>query len=640
MRKTLIFIAMFAFFVSFLSSSEEEGYYSYSYARLSYVKGDVFIQRAADLGYEEGVVNLPVVEGDKLGTREGRAEIHFGKKNYLRVDNNTQVDFLSLPRRGYDQIKINLLSGSIYLRINFLEREKSFEIHTPDASFYVLNKGLYCLNVEETKETELFVYDGAMEAAGEDGSLLIEREQRLIVSDGYFSSKPTNFYAGNENSFHQWSEYRDSLLNRRITRTYLPGELYEYEAELAYNGRWVYESSYGYVWIPHVYHHEWRPYYYGRWVWYPIIGWTWVSYDSWGWCVYHYGRWHWRTSLGWYWIPTRYWGPAWVHWHRGYNYFGWCPLSYYGYPVVIINNYFYGRYYSPYYPLNSRALVVVHKNQLQARHVSKVALRQDQVNRLGKVSLSAKQPVIKPAINRISKNTVAAQALSPSGIRKVGRNYTSGKTLVSPTRLKSSISSNSSKATQTRASSNKVRILSKEAVKSSSSRTSSRIPSRYSSSSSLSKSQTLKRTPSSFSKSTSSRSVIKFYPSRRTSSSSKSTYLSNSVSSRTSNVKSPVKIYKSRSSVSSKYNSSEGSRGQITGSSRRSYSQSSSSRPSYSSPKYTAPSRSYTSSRGSYSRSSSSSKSFSSKSYSSSSRSSVSRSSTSSSSSRGRVRKK
>ena len=665
MKKISILLTVFAFFVPFLSSSESEGYYSYSYARLSYVKGDVFIQRAADSGYEEGVVNLPVVEGDKLGTREGRVEMHFGKRNYLRVDNNTQVDFASLPQRGDDQIKLHLLSGNIYLRINFLEREKSFEIHTPDASFYILEEGLYRLNVRENRETELLVFRGAMEAAGEEGSLLVEKGQRLIVASGHFSSNPTYFYAELDDGFHQWSEYRDSLLNRRVTKTYLPSELYEYEVELAYNGRWVYERPYGHVWVPYVSHYDWRPYYYGRWIWYPIIGWTWVSYDSWGWCVYHYGRWHWRRSLGWYWIPTRIWGPAWVHWYRGYDYIGWCPLSYYGYPGVIINNYFYGRYYSRYYPLNSRALVVIHKNQLQARRVSKIALQQNQLRRLGKVSLSSKQPGIKPAVNRIRKNSVAAKALSRSNIRKVGKGYVSGKTLISPSRLRSSESRIHSRVSQNLSSSSKARTLSKKAIKSSTLGTSSRVRSKSSSSSSMSKSQAQRRGSSSFSRSTPSRASIKAYPSRRTSSSSKSTFSSSSkskisftsksaksytkTSSSSKNLLSGsrIKTYPSRSSSSSKYSPSREYNSGKTGYTGKSNSQRSSSSRSYSSStrSYTTPSRSYSRSSSSSSRYASPKRSYSSgssssRSYSSSSRSTASRSSSSRSSSGSRTRKK
>ena len=437
MKKIALLTAFLAFFVAFAFSSSEEEYYSYSYARLSYVKGDVYIQRAEDLGYESGMVNLPVVEGDKLGTRDGRAEIHFGRKNYIRMDSHTQIDFAVLPQKGQDHTKLHLLSGNIFLRISFLEREKDFEIHTPDASFYILEEGLYRFDVRG-EESELYVFEGSAEAAGEEDSLLVSSEERLIASDGGFNSDPIRFYASLDDSFSGWNRSRDALHSRAVARRYLPAELDEYETELADNGSWVYERPYGYVWVPYVVHHEWRPYYYGRWVWYPLIGWNWVSYDPWGWCVYHYGRWHWRLGLGWYWIPTRYWGPAWVHWWSGYDYIGWCPLSYYGYPVVITNNRFYGRYYHRNYPLNSRALTVVHKRQLQARPISKVAVSQKKVSRLGKISLSAKQPSIRPNINRSGPHArIAAKVFSGSNIRKVGRGYVSGKDRISPSRLKS-----------------------------------------------------------------------------------------------------------------------------------------------------------------------------------------------------------
>jgi hypothetical protein len=489
MRKIVLLSALLAFFVAFAFSSSEEEYYSYSYARLSYIKGDVYIQRAQDLGYESGMVNLPVVEGDKLGTRDGRAEIHFGRKNYLRMDSHTQVDFAELPKRGKDQVKLHLLSGNIFLRISFLEREKDFEIHTPDASFYILEEGLYRFDVRN-EESEIYVFEGSVEAAGEESSLLVSSEERLIASEGGFNSDPVRFYAGLDDRFSEWNRSRDALYSRASARSYLPAELSEYEVELADNGRWVYEQPYGYVWIPYVVHHDWRPYYYGRWVWYPVIGWNWVSYDPWGWSVYHYGRWQWRFGLGWYWIPTRYWGPAWVHWWWGYDSIGWCPLSYYGYPGVIINNRFYGRYYHRHYPLNSRVLTVVHKRQLQARRISKVALSQKEVSGLGKISLSAKQPNIRPHINRSDpKARIAAKVFSGSNIRKVEKGYVSGKNRISPSRLKQTESPGGSRI---------LRASSSKAQTRSVSRKTGKILSQ--------------------SKSVSQRSLVKAYPSRRASS--------------------------------------------------------------------------------------------------------------------------
>jgi len=430
MKKTLFFIACFAFLISFGFSYTEGDYSSYAFARLSYVKGDVFIERPGDLGFEEGVVNLPLTEGDKLGTRDGRAEIHFGKGNYLRIDSQTQIDFANLPRDEDKRVKLHLLSGHIYLRIDFLEEEKIFEIHTPDASFYILEQGLYRFDVRDNRETELFVFEGAVEAAAEEGSLEAGSEEKLVASNGKFLSEPERFYESLDDEFSQWNESRDSLHRRTLSRRYLPSELDEYETELADNGRWVYEQPYGYVWCPYVYDLDWRPYYYGRWVWYPLAGWTWVSYEPWGWSVYHYGRWHWRLGLGWYWIPHTIWGPAWVNWYWGYDYIGWCPLSYYGYPVVIINNNFYGYYYGRDYPANSRALVVVRKDQLQSPNISKAALSQDKVLRIGKISLSSKQPDYHPVLKRVGiENLKAAQVLSRSELRSVSKNYGSGKVL-------------------------------------------------------------------------------------------------------------------------------------------------------------------------------------------------------------------
>jgi hypothetical protein len=428
MKKTIKFLALMVFCVSVSLAAADTEYYSYSYSRLSFVNGDVYIQRADDLGYEEGVVNLALVQGDKIGTREGRAEIHLGRNNYLRIDRQTQLDLVELPSQDKDVIQLHVLSGDIFLRINFLEREKDIEIHTPDASFYVLEEGLYRLAVRENAQTEVIVYEGTMEAAGEEGSLVIEQNESLIAAEGYFQSESGRYYTDADDNFSNWNYSRDESQARYVETRYLPSELSAYEVELAYNGRWVYEAPYGHVWVPRVRYSDWRPYHYGRWVWYPIIGWTWISYDSWGWCTYRYGRWHWRASLGWYWIPSRVWGPAWVHWYHGYDHIGWTPLSYWNRPVVIVNNNFYGRYNDRYYPSHSRALTVVHKTQLQARFVSKVALSQNSVRQISKMSLSARQPDIRPMVDRSSAQyTAASKALSRSNLRQVQRGYTAGR---------------------------------------------------------------------------------------------------------------------------------------------------------------------------------------------------------------------
>lgn len=437
MNKLTIFVAALGLALPAVASSGDEGYYSGSFVRMSYVQGDVFLQRAGDLGYEKGEVNLAVVEGDKLGTRDGRAELHFGRRNYLRADGNTQVEFVNLPREDGEGVKLHLFAGGIFLRIGSLEMEKEFEVHTPDASFYILAEGLYRFEVRENRETEVCVHEGLVEAAGEQGSIKVESDERLLASNGNLGSHLSVSYT-REDDFADWNESRDSLHNRYVGRSYLPSEINEYESELDEHGRWVYERPYGYAWVPSIVHSDWRPYYYGRWVWYPIIGWTWVSHEPWGWCTYHYGRWHWRLGLGWHWIPTSRWGPAWIHWYHGYDYIAWCPLSYYNRPVVIVNNYFYDRYHGDDYPLNSRALTVIHKNQLQSPSISRAALSQAEITGVGKISLKAAQPGIRPVLrNSLAERSAAAGVFSGQQIRRVDKNFDPAGGTVSPSGLRS-----------------------------------------------------------------------------------------------------------------------------------------------------------------------------------------------------------
>lgn len=435
MKKLGAFTVAILLVTPLLLLAQDEGYYDRSFARMSYVKGDVSVQRASDQGFEQGEVNLPLVQGDKLGTKDGRAEIHFGKSNYLRLDAETQLDFYGLPQRDGDATNLHLLAGRIYLRVAFLEREKAFEIHTPDASFYILDRGLYRFEVSQNRETEVLVLDGSLEAAGQEGSVQVNRNERLTAVNGDLRS-PANDYIASRDDFAEWNADRDELHKPRASTRYLPEEINEYQDELDSYGRWAYEQPYGYVWIPSIYETDWRPYYHGRWAWYPIIGWTWVSYEPWGWAAYHYGRWHWRMGLGWYWIPTHHWGPAWVHWWWDYDYCGWCPLGYYNTPIVIINNYFYDHYNRHDYPANSRALTVVRRNQLQSRQISRDALSADRIRSINKISLRAQQPDIKPVIDRSSlEQRIGAKNLSRDNIRDVPKSFSPGEIRLDRSRL-------------------------------------------------------------------------------------------------------------------------------------------------------------------------------------------------------------
>lgn len=258
MKKASLLAIAFIVSIPLGLMAQDEGFYPYSYARLSYVNGSVYVQRTSDLGYEKGEVNLALVQGDKMGTENGQAEIHFGRRNYLRLDNNTKVEFAVLPTEGEERIKIHLTEGSAYFRVSHLALNKGIEVHTPDASFYVLEEGLYRFDVRVDRETEVFVREGSLEAAAEDGSALVREKETVTAADGRLLGDPEYYYS-REDGFDDWNGSRDAQLSQRSERQYLPSEIDEYEEELDQNGQWVYERPYGNVWVPNVsYYDDWR----------------------------------------------------------------------------------------------------------------------------------------------------------------------------------------------------------------------------------------------------------------------------------------------------------------------------------------------------------------------------------------------
>jgi len=371
----------------------------FSYARLSFVDGRIFLQRASDLGYEEATINTPVSEGDRLGTADGRAEISFGGIKFARLDNDTKIDIQTLPRDGSSLIRLRHWSGNLYLDLGSLDKEKNVELLTPKATFYFLEKGLYRIDIGDDGRTEILVFEGLVEAAAEDGSILVKEGQLLSLTDGRFDGRPKDFFAGAEDAFDRWNDDRVALGRESYARGRLPGDIAEYESELDTYGDWVEIDPFGFVWIPGGMAPDWRPYSWGRWTWLPLSGWCWVPYEPWGWCTFHYGRWHWHAGFGWYWIPMSGWGPAWVSWWWDDYYYGWAPMSFWGYPGIIYNNFYYGHGWDGDYPSDSRALTVVRKDQLQDPNIVRAALRSDEIRSIGHLQLTKTVPNDRPSPN-------------------------------------------------------------------------------------------------------------------------------------------------------------------------------------------------------------------------------------------------
>lgn len=339
------------------------------FVRVSYVDGNGVINHGFNESQEAVSVNSILTEGDLINSYENsKIELIFGNGVILRMNENSNLQLLSLSQSKNSPIIIKLISGDIIIDSSISSiQENNFRIDTPDCSIYLIQEGYF--RVIYFDYTDIMVYRGVVEVATQNNSFNLSSGQRLFNAASS-EANPEYFNTFANDDFSRWNEYRQNYYNnKRIQREYTE-DINPYDIiELEEYGIWRYEPPYGYIWVPYV-AGGWRPYLYGHWVWFPS-GWAWVSYEPWGWAPYHYGRWGFSISIGWFWIPRPIFGFAWVSWYSWGDYIGWCPLDYYDRPI-----FFDPPSHSGYYRPNPKSWTIIPKNKLGSKDLYKYRINE------------------------------------------------------------------------------------------------------------------------------------------------------------------------------------------------------------------------------------------------------------------------
>jgi hypothetical protein len=301
---------------------------------------------ARDGRAEPASINVPLVSGDQLRTREGLVEVVFGDGSVLDVDHFTTIDFLS-------DALIRMTDGRIRLTIGGRDRV-AYRVDTPSGAVRIDTPGEYriaLIGESGRHDVELVTVRGFATLVNELGETSVRAGERAFATAAMAPSYAQAYNSATWDAFDQWSAARRDERTGTTSTRYLPEEVRGYAGDFDRYGAWQYDVSYGYVWYPRV-AVGWRPYYYGQWSYYGPWGWTWISYHPWGWPTHHYGRWGFNSGA-WFWIPSRHWAPAHVYWAGASNYVGWCPLGWNNRPIFAINigfGYGHGGYhgYDPY----------------------------------------------------------------------------------------------------------------------------------------------------------------------------------------------------------------------------------------------------------------------------------------------------
>ena len=305
-------------------------------ARVSLMNGDVNVRRGDSGDWVAGVINAPLLTGDRIATGPAsRAEVEFDASNTLRIGANAEVNLAQLE---YGRYQMELSRGLASFRI-LRQNDVNLEIDTPSVSVRPSRQGSVRILVNEAGETEVTARGGDVEIFTPRGSQWVRSGQTLLARGAASDPEFQVVAAGGMDEWDRWCDSRDRvILQSPSARNVGPG-VYGAE-ELDSYGSWESVPEYGSVWRPTV-AADWSPYYNGRWSWVDWYGWTWISADPWGWAPYHYGRWFRDDRFGWCWYPglrsaRHYWSPALVGFVGfgggggfgfGFGNVGWVPLA-------------------------------------------------------------------------------------------------------------------------------------------------------------------------------------------------------------------------------------------------------------------------------------------------------------------------
>jgi hypothetical protein len=289
-------------------STPASGHSKIRIVRLSEVKGEVQLDRQTGKGFESAMANLPVVEGERLKTGNGVAEVEFEDNSTVRVAQNSLVEFprLELLPSGAKASSMTVVQGMVYVSL----------VNTKGNEFTV-NVGQNKINLPPDSHIRLQLTADQASMAVMHGDAMVEQpsdtttvgKDKTMTLSLAGESQPVIAKSVTQQPLDSWDhdavQYHKSFANASS----YGNSPYSYGInDMNYYGSFVNGGGCGgSLWRPYFASAGWDPYGSGAWAYYPSAGYSWVSPYPWGWTPYHYGNWAFCQGIGWGWRPGGTW---------------------------------------------------------------------------------------------------------------------------------------------------------------------------------------------------------------------------------------------------------------------------------------------------------------------------------------------
>lgn len=274
LRSTFALIILLLFFgLGTAQGQDREGYViSAKAGGVNIASGDVTFTRPGATAWQHLTPGTELVARDivKSGAY-GRAEILLNPGSYLRIAENSELEFIDT---SLDSLRFRINNGSAIVEVSGSDDATiSIEMETPQSRIMIERRGLYRINVAQNN-TELLVTKGRAIISSNTGNATLVKDGKIAsVQNGQVLVAKLD--QRDLDDFDLWSKQRANALvaankqlsQRTIARNYSRYSAYGYGA-----GRYGYGyRSHSGLWIfnPFVGYHTFYPFYSG---WYSPYG--------------------------------------------------------------------------------------------------------------------------------------------------------------------------------------------------------------------------------------------------------------------------------------------------------------------------------------------------------------------------------
>ena len=271
--------------------------------------GEVQLDRDTGNGFENAITNLPIVEGCKLRTGAGVAEVEFEDNSTLRLAPGSLVEFtqLELLPSGAKLSTMNVVKGVVYVSLTPTKGNR-YTLTFGQQKVQLQPSSHVRLTVDPGQaDAKLAVFDGEAQLESQAGVTDVDRKRTLTVPlEG--QGQPVMAKNVKQEEFDSWDQSSAEYHKQFAGMSAVASSPYSYGvSDLMYYGSFNNVGGCGQMWQPYFASASWSPFANGTWAYYPGAGYSWVSPYPWGWMPFHYGSWAYCQGAGWGWQPGGVW---------------------------------------------------------------------------------------------------------------------------------------------------------------------------------------------------------------------------------------------------------------------------------------------------------------------------------------------